>query len=109
MRRKSSDDDPLRITSASAPRSEDIHGREKRYLISMGIRTACFLLAVVFMGHWVMWLFLAASVFLPYFAVVIANAGNNMSPGASAFEYRPDLPALGTGPVVGPAETPREP
>ena len=67
------------------------------------------LLAVAFMGHWVMWLFLAASVFLPYFAVVIANAGNNMDPGASAFEYRPDLPALGTGPVVGASDTPQEP
>ena len=107
MRRKSSDES-LRITSASRPRSEDIHGREKRYLISMGIRTACFLLAVLFMGHWVMWLVLAASVFLPYFAVVIANAGNNLAPGASAFEYRPDLPAL-EGPVVGPPDSPREP
>ena len=107
MRRKKSDDS-LRITSASGPRSEDIRGREKRYLISMGIRTACFLLAVLFMGHWVMWVFLAASIFLPYFAVVIANAGNNMDPGASAFEYRPDVPALGSGPVV-PAADPREP
>ncbi len=98
----------LRITSASGPRSEDIRGREKRYLISMGIRTACFLLGVLFMGHWVMWVFLAASIFLPYFAVVIANAGNNMDPGASAFEYRPDLPALEGGPVVRTAD-PREP
>ena len=106
MRRDRSDDS-LRITSASAPRSEDIRGRERRYLISMGIRTLCFLLAVLFMGHWVMWLFLAASVFLPYVAVVIANAGNNMDPGASAFEYRPDLPALETG--RGSAEPPREP
>ena len=107
MRRKRTDDS-LRITSASGPRSEDIRGREKRYLISMGIRTLCFLLAVFFMGHWVMWVFLAASVFLPYFAVVIANAGNNMDPGASAFEYRPDLRALESGPVVRTAE-PQEP
>ena len=100
-------DDTLRITSAARPRSEDIRGREKRYLISMGIRTLCFVLAVVFMGHWVMWLFLAASVFLPYVAVVIANAGANLDPGASEFEYRPDLPAL-EGPAV-PAPEPRAP
>lgn len=106
--RRNRPDDSLRITSAHRPRSEDIRGRERRYLISMGIRTACFLLAVAFMGHWVMWLFLAASVFLPYVAVVIANAGGNLDPGASEFEYRPDLPALGTGPAPGPAETPRE-
>jgi Flp pilus assembly protein TadB len=99
MRRRTRDDS-LRITSASGPRSEDIRGREKRYLVSMGIRTLCFLLAVAFMGHWVMWVFLAGSIFLPYFAVVIANAGNNMAPGASAFEYRPDLPALEGRPVV---------
>ena len=105
MRRKRSED-PLRITSASRPRSEDIRGREKRYLISMGIRTLCFLLGVLFMGHWIMWVFLGAAVFLPYVAVVIANAGNNMDPGASAFEYRPDLPALGTGPVLDPPPEP---
>lgn len=103
MRRKR-DDDSLRITSASRPHSEDIRGRERRYLISMGIRTLCFLLAVAFMGHWVMWFFLAGSVFLPYFAVVIANAGAKLDPGGSAFEYRPDLPAL-----EGPAATASEP
>ena len=92
-------DDSLRITDASRPRSEDIRGREKRYLISMGIRTLCFVLAVVFMGHWVMWVFLAASLFLPYVAVVIANAGANLDPGASEYAFRPDLPAL-EGPVV---------
>jgi hypothetical protein len=103
--RRSKPDESLRITSASRPRSEDIRGREKRYLISMGIRTLCFLLGVLFMGHWVMWVFLGASIFLPYVAVVIANAGNNMDPGASAFEYQPDLRALGGGPVT---EAPRE-
>ena len=72
MRRK--DDGSVRITSASKPRSEDIRGRERRYLISMGLRAACFLLAVATMGHWVMWLFLVGAVFLPYVAVVLANA-----------------------------------
>ena len=93
-RRTDRDTDAVRITTASRPRSEDIRGRERRYLISMGIRTACFVLAVVFMGHWFMWIFLAASFFLPYVAVVIANAGVNPDPGGSEFEYRPDLPAL---------------
>ena len=92
--------DAVRITSASRPRSEDIRGREKRYLISMGIRTACFVLAVVFMGHWFMWLFLAGSFFLPTIAVVIANAGVNPDPGGPEFEYRPDLRALPSAPVV---------
>ncbi|HET6562478.1 MAG TPA: DUF3099 domain-containing protein [Marmoricola sp.] len=92
MRRKR--DEPLRITTASRPRSEDIRGRERRYIISMGIRTVCFVLAVVFMGHWVMWLFLVGAVFLPYVAVVMANAGVSPDPGASDFEYNPDLRAI---------------
>ena len=109
LRRSHRGPDPLRITSASRPHSEDIRGREKRYLISMGIRTLCFLLAVLFMGHWVMWVFLAASIFLPYVAVVLANGGASPDPGASGHEYRPDLRALGAGPILGPTERPQEP
>ena len=92
MRRKR--EETLRITTASRPRSEDIRGREKRYILSMGIRTLCFILAVVFMGHWVMWLFLVGAVFLPYVAVVMANAGAGTDPGGSEFEYNPDLRAI---------------
>ena len=106
-RRSDRGTDPVRITTASRPRSEDIRGREKRYLISMGIRTLCFVLAIVFMGHWVMWVFLAASFFLPTIAVVIANAGVNADPGGSEFDYNPEFPALGTGPVA--PDAPREP
>jgi hypothetical protein len=91
--------EPARITSASRPRSEDIRGRERRYLISMGIRTLCFILGVLFVGHWIMWVFLGASIFLPYVAVVIANAGANTDPGASEFAYDPELRAIGQGPV----------
>jgi hypothetical protein len=97
--------DPVRITTASRPRSEDIRGREKRYLISMGIRTLCFILAVVFMGHWVMWVLLAASFFLPTIAVIVANGGGNPDPGGTEFQFRPDLRAL----EPRPADAPQEP
>jgi len=77
--------EPVRITSASRPHSQDIKGRQKRYLISMGIRTLCFVLAVLtrtlFDGHWMMWVFLAGAVFLPYVAVVMANAGDQRDDG----------------------------
>ena len=73
--------EPVRITSATRSRSDDIGTRQRRYVISMSIRTACFLLAVVSMGHWFMWVFLAASFFLPYVAVVVANAGASPDPG----------------------------
>jgi hypothetical protein len=92
MRRK--EDDSVRITSAHRPRSEDIGGRQKRYLISMAIRTACFILAVVSIGHWFMWVFLVGAVFLPYVAVVMANAGAPTDPDDEAYHYDPDLRAL---------------
>ncbi|QNN52872.1 DUF3099 domain-containing protein [Nocardioides mesophilus] len=74
-------DDAVRITSATRSHSDDIGTRQRRYLISMGLRTLCFVLAVVFMGHWVMWVFLVASFVLPSIAVVIANAGASPDPG----------------------------
>jgi hypothetical protein len=50
----------------------------RRYLLSMGIRTACFVLAVVALGvlHWTVvgWGLVIAAVILPYIAVVVANA-----------------------------------
>jgi len=67
---------PVRITTATRSHAEDIGGRQRRYLISMGIRTLCFVLAVFSIGHWFMWLFIAGSVLLPYVAVVLANAGS---------------------------------
>lgn len=65
------------ITTASSSQSEEISKRQKRYAISMGIRTLCFLLAVVFWSH-VLWLavvFIVGALFLPYTSVVLANAG----------------------------------
>ena len=82
--------EPIRITSATRSHREDIAGRQRRYLISMTIRTVCFVLAVVSIGHWFMWLFLAASFFLPTIAVVVANSSSGPDPGGPAF-FDPDL------------------
>jgi hypothetical protein len=49
-----------------------------RYLVSMGVRTACFLLAVVVHGP-LRWVFVLAAIVLPYIAVVFANAGRERS------------------------------
>ncbi len=84
----------MRITSAARPHSEDIGGRQRRYLISMAIRTLCFLATVASMGHWFMWVFLAGAVFLPYVAVVVANGGSAPDPEGSPFRYDPDVRAL---------------
>lgn len=64
------------ITGAGESLSEEQTGRTRRYLISMTIRTACVLLAIVVPG-WPRWVFLAGAVALPYLAVVAANAGKS--------------------------------
>lgn len=62
------------ITQAQRGLSQEQAARTKRYLISMGIRTVC-VIAAIFVPGWPRWVFLAGAVVLPYFAVVIANAG----------------------------------
>ena len=62
------------ITGAGESLSDEQTGRTKRYLVSMTIRTACVLLAIVVPG-WPRWVFLAGAVALPYLAVVAANSG----------------------------------
>lgn len=76
------------VTDARPSLSADIGRREKRYLIQMGIRTVCLILAVVVSAPWpIKALLVAAAVFLPYIAVIGANAGRE--PGNS-----PDLSAM---------------
>jgi hypothetical protein len=70
----------VRITTAPRSRRDDIAGRQRRYVISMTIRTVCFVLAVFCIGHWFMWVFITASFVLPYVAVILANAGAPTDP-----------------------------
>ena len=44
-----------------------------KYTLAMGIRVVCIVLAM-FVDGWLMWLAFAGAIFLPYFAVVLANA-----------------------------------
>jgi len=67
------------ITGARASLDDDLGPRMRRYLISMSIRTLCFVLAVVCTG-WLRWTFAAAAIILPYVAVVAANAGPRRKP-----------------------------
>ena len=62
------------ITNAPLALTRDQAGRQKRYFISMMIRTGCFILTVLLPSPY-RWIALAGAVGLPYFAVVIANAG----------------------------------
>jgi len=71
------------ITAAPASLTRDQAGRQRRYFISMMIRTACFILTVVLPSPY-RWFALFGAVTLPYIAVVIANAGReSFAPGDS--------------------------
>ncbi|MBA2558730.1 MAG: DUF3099 domain-containing protein [Propionibacteriales bacterium] len=81
------------ITSARPSHSADIRRREIRYLLSMGIRTVCFVLAIVTDGP-LRWVLVAAAILLPYIAVVLANATDQRDwAGPPAFRAD-DRPAL---------------
>ena len=73
------DRDAVRITTASASRNEEIAGRQRRYVISMTIRTICFVSAVLEGAGWLRWVLVAAALLLPYVAVVMANASHSRS------------------------------
>jgi hypothetical protein len=47
----------------------------------MAIRTACFIGAVLVGPNWFRWVLIAGALFLPYVAVVMANAVNSRDEG----------------------------
>ncbi len=75
--------------------SEDIAYRERRYLIMMGIRVVCFIIAVIMFTSGAGWLTAipaVGAIAIPYFAVVFANGGREPS-GGRFQPYEPRLPA----------------
>jgi hypothetical protein len=83
------DDDIYDITSAQKSLSTDQPDRQRRYFISMMVRTACFILTVILPSPF-RWFALAGAVFLPYIAVVVANAGREtIIPGAAILKKKP--------------------
>ena len=91
-------DNPIPITSARPAQSVDIRRREVRYLISMAIRTICFVLAVVSTGP-LRWSLVAGAVFLPYVAVVLANATDRRGGYGPDTFMAPDRPLLEAAPA----------
>ena len=99
----------VRITTAPRSRAEDIAARQKRYIYSMGLRTVCFVGAVVVGGGWLMWAFLVGAIFLPYVAVVMANAGPGRSSDAALRQVGGvgrELPGSAPGRPIDPVEDP---
>jgi len=60
------------VTSIGQSPDDERRDRMRKYLLSQSVRVACIILAVFVQG-WMMWIFFAGAIFLPYFAVVIAN------------------------------------
>jgi Flp pilus assembly protein TadB len=111
-------DDAQRITSAPESLAADQARRERRYLLQMGIRVVCFLLAVLLWRHVPLWLslvFIVGAVVLPYVAVLFANAGrerrDEAPPGMvprmldAAPPVRPVAPPSGPSDAPGPHPT----
>jgi len=83
------------VTQARRPMSEDISYRQRRYLLMMGIRSVCFIIAVImFVNHlgWLVVIPIVGAIFIPYFAVVFANGGREPDNTRGFMEYRPNLP-----------------
>jgi Protein of unknown function (DUF3099) len=84
------------VTDARRPMSEDIGYRERRYLITMGIRALCFVLSIVIAitlhgaGRWLAVLALIGAVVLPYIAVIFANGGREPDNAARFAPYEPE-------------------
>jgi predicted tellurium resistance membrane protein TerC len=60
------------VTSLPESPEAERKRRMQQYVVAMSIRTACVILAVVLPSPW-LWLAATGAIFLPYFAVVLAN------------------------------------
>ena len=83
------------VTEAAKPRSEDIAYRERRYLIMMGFRIACFGLTIILFASGAGWLAAipaVGAIVIPYFAVVFANGGREPTSTRGFRAYEPNLP-----------------
>jgi Protein of unknown function (DUF3099) len=112
------------VTEARPGLSADISYRERRYLIMMGIRTVCFVTALLlFVNHlgWLTAIPLVGALIIPYFAVIFANSGREAGAARGFRQYEPNLPEryvppddsppgdappyAGDGPTIPPAPT----
>ena len=91
--------DVYRVTGVRTSRSADITHRYRRYALTMGIRTACFVGAILTTGA-ARWTLFAAALILPYLAVVFANGGREPNHEADlpvVLPSRTELPPLPPG------------
>ena len=90
------------VTSAPESLAEEQAHRIKRYLLTMAVRTVCFVGAAVTAtkgaSPWVWGTLSVAAILLPYVAVVMATAVRPRAPGGT----RPVVPRGDGPPQIGP-------
>jgi Flp pilus assembly protein TadB len=100
FRRRAGKADVVRITGARSSLTEDVRGRQRRYMVSMAVRTLCVILAIVLWNESriVAIIALVGGTLIPYLAVVYANAGRESAPDMpeTFIGYQPP-PMLGPG------------
>ncbi|MFI2373017.1 DUF3099 domain-containing protein [Streptomyces sp. NPDC018833] len=90
----------FRITGARQGLADDVRGRQRRYVISMSVRTVAVILAAVLWNveRHVAVVALVLGILLPYISVVIANAGRESAPTPPAtFVPTPSRPMIEAG------------
>ncbi|MPY58820.1 DUF3099 domain-containing protein [Streptomyces spongiae] len=95
--RKQSDGQVFRITGARQGLADDVRGRQRRYIISMSVRTLAVIAAATLWNveRHVAIVALVLGAVLPYIAVVIANAGRENAPSLpSTFVRTPLKPMI---------------
>ncbi len=90
------------VTSLPPSPTDDRRARMTKYLIAMGVRLVCIAMCFVVQGWWLL-VFAIGAIVLPYFAVILANVGNEtgatvVRPG-SIVPVRPREPRAEPGDV----------
>lgn len=66
--------EPVLITEAELSLDDQFRARRRKYMIMMGTRAACLVLAAVFyQTWWLLAIFITGAAVLPWMAVLIAN------------------------------------
>ncbi|MEU5399227.1 DUF3099 domain-containing protein [Streptomyces sp. NPDC005963] len=108
---KQADAEVFRITGARAGLADDVRARQRRYVISMSVRTVSVVLGAVLWNveRHVAIVALALGILLPYIAVVIANAGRENAPSLpSSFLSTPVRPMISPVERSGDPESPSD-
>lgn len=92
-------EDAALITSAARSQSLALAERQKRYLITMAVRTGCFLAFLIVPGWWKLGA-LGVAALLPAFAVLFANNSDHRPPPTAPAETVAAPLSLTSGDVV---------